>query len=203
MIRFFKTPFVFRYLFSKREWGFSDKKAVFLTFDDGPTEALTIWILDYLLKENILATFFCVGENVQKHPSLLKRMASEGHSIGNHTMDHLKCVNTSKEEYLESLEKANVLIKSNLFRPPYGRLPISYTKTIRKKYRIIMWSWLSYDYDSSVSIERILKKAKKQIGGGDVIVLHDNLKVEERLKVILPELVKIIRKKNLSFKVVK
>ena len=203
MIRFFKTPFVFRYLFSKREWGFSDKKGVYLTFDDGPTESMTTWILNYLKEENIPATFFCVGENAQNHIELVKRMVAEGHSIGNHTMNHLKGVNASKEEYLESIQNASVSIQSDLFRPPYGRMPVGYTKSVRKKYRIIMWSWLSYDYDHSVSIEKILRKAKKQIVGGDILVLHDNVKVEERLKVILPELIKIIREKKLTFRAIK
>ena len=90
MIKFFKTPFFFRYVFNRREWGFSESSSVFLTFDDGPTESLTEWILDYLKAENIQATFFCVGENVKKLPELLDRITADGHSIGNHTMSHEK-----------------------------------------------------------------------------------------------------------------
>lgn len=203
MTRYFKTPFVFRYLFSRREWGFSDLSSVYLTFDDGPTAELTQWILNFLKEEKISATFFCVGENAQNHPELMDRMRSEGHSIGNHTMNHLKGTSTSKVEYLESIEKANEFIDSDLFRPPYGRMSLRLGGAICKKYRVIMWSWLSYDYDQNVSVEKILKKAKKQIQGGDIIVLHDNLKVQDRLKEILPELINIIRDKNLSFKAIK
>ena len=123
-------------------------------------------------------------------------------AIGNHTMNHMKGVNRSKREYLDSIENAGSFINSDLFRPPYGRMSVKHEKSISEKYRIIMWSWLSYDYDHSVSIEKILKKAKQQIKGGDIIVLHDNLKVQDRIKVILPALVKIIREKNLSFKVI-
>ena len=202
MIRFFKTPFVFRYLFSKREWGFSNSTDVYLTFDDGPTEELTAWILDFLKKENIQATFFCVGENAEKQPHSMRDMIADGHSIGNHTMNHIKGVNRSKREYRDSIENAGSFINSDLFRPPYGRMSVKHEKSISEKYRIIMWSWLSYDFDHSVSIDKILKKAKKQIKGGEIIVLHDNLKVQERLKELLPALVRIIREKNLSFKII-
>lgn len=203
MLKLFKTPFFFRYVFNRREWGFSESSSVFLTFDDGPTESLTEWILDYLKAENIQATFFCVGENGKRLPKLLDRIKADGHSIGNHTMSHEKGLECSKEEYLNSIEKANQHIKSNLFRPPYGRMSRKLDKILSKEYRIIMWSWLSYDYDHSVPVERILLKARKQIKAGDIIVLHDNLKVKDRLKDILPELVKIIREKNLTFKVIK
>ena len=203
MIRFFKTPFVFRYLFRRREWGFSDQSSVYLTFDDGPTLELTQWILDFLSKEDIKATFFCVGENAQKHRDLMNRTTLEGHSVGNHTMDHLKGISGSKDDYLDSIEKASAVIDSNLFRPPYGRMSLRQGGSICKKYRVIMWSWLSYDYDPKIPVNKILKRAKNQIQGGDIIVLHDNLKVESRLKEILPELVNIIREKNLSFKAIK
>ncbi|HIP32420.1 MAG TPA: polysaccharide deacetylase family protein [Crocinitomicaceae bacterium] len=199
MRHFFKTPIIHRWFFYRRIWGFSTKKKVYLTFDDGPTKELTNWILDYLKKENIKATFFCVGENAKAHPELIERMVLEGHVIGNHTMHHEKGTATSKANYLASIEEASQHIDSSLFRPPYGRMWVKYSRAIRKKYKIIMWSWLSYDYDASVSVDTILSRAKKQIKGGDIIVLHDNLKVEDRIKVLLPELVKVIRKKGLGF----
>ncbi|MBL1278757.1 MAG: polysaccharide deacetylase family protein [Fluviicola sp.] len=202
MIRFFKTPFLHRLIFYRRVWGFSNKKVVYLTFDDGPTEELTQWLLAFLEKERITATFFCVGENAQKHPELMREIVQGGHAIGNHTMRHEKGLKTSKKEYLESIEEASKHIDSTLFRPPYGRMWVSYTRAIRKKYKIIMWSWLSYDFDDAVSSEQILQNAKKQIKGGDIIVLHDNPKVKDRLKELLPELVKVIREKGLGFEVI-
>tara|TARA_R110002072_G_scaffold16048_1_gene63474 strand:- start:53642 stop:54256 length:615 start_codon:yes stop_codon:yes gene_type:complete len=203
MIRFFKTPILHRFIFYRRVWGFSNTRAVFLTFDDGPSEDLTQWILDFLKKEEIKATFFCVGENVQKHPELLERIKIDGHAIGNHTMGHENGLKTSKKRYLASIEEANTVVNSNLFRPPYGRMWFSYSKAIRKKYQIIMWSWLSYDFATSLSTGSILQKAKKQIKGGDIIVLHDNPKVKDRLKELLPELIRIIREKELNFDVIR
>ena len=200
MIKVFKTPFFYRWIFHRRVWGFLDKKAVYLTFDDGPTEELTQWILNFLKEQNIKATFFCVGSNAKKLPVLINQIKSEGHALGNHTMRHEKGIKVSKKDYLQSIKETSEHIDSNLFRPPYGRMPVSFSKAIQKDYKIIMWSWLSYDYDKTVTIDKILRKAKQQIRGGDILVLHDNLKVEDRLKMLLPELVNIIHEKGLEFK---
>lgn len=196
----FKTPFIFRWIFPRKVWGVSSFKQVYLTFDDGPTEELTRWILDELQKENIKATFFCVGENAKLFPELMAEIRSAGHAIGNHTMRHENGNNTSKQAYLDSIEEAATFTSSTLFRPPYGRLPISFVNPIRKKYKIIMWSWLSYDYDHSVSVDKILEEAKK-IKAGDILVLHDNEKVAERIKVLLPQIISIIKEKEFEFEV--
>ena len=194
----FKTPFIFRWIFPRKVWGVSSSKHVYLTFDDGPTVELTRWILDALQKENIKATFFCVGENAKQHPGLMDEIRAAGHLIGNHTMCHENGNKTAKQAYLKSIEEAAPYTSSILFRPPYGRLPISFVKPIRKKYKIIMWSWLSYDYDHSVSVDKILEEGKK-IKAGDILVLHDNVKVEERIKVLLPQLISIVKEKGLQF----
>lgn len=197
----FKTPLVFRWIFPRKVWGVSSSNKVFLTFDDGPTTNLTFWILNELEKENIKATFFCVGENAKHHPQLMDEIRSRGHVVGNHTMRHEHGNKTSKQNYLNSIEEAAPLTSKTLFRPPYGRLPINYIKPIRKKYKIIMWSWLSYDYDQKVSEEKIIAKANK-IKAGDILVLHDNSKVEDRLKIILPQIIKIVKNKGLQFEVI-
>lgn len=193
----FRTPYFFRWIFHQRIWGFSHKtNTVYITFDDGPTETCTPWILDLLAEKKIKATFFCVGSNVQKHPELLQRILSEGHSIGNHTMRHEKGTKTNKHAYISSVEEASALISSNLFRPPYGRIPMAYTRHLRKKYRIVMWTWLSYDYHPDVSAETILARART-IKPGDILVLHDNQKSFEKLQVVLPELLTLLEQKGL------
>lgn len=197
----FKTPYIFRWIFPRKVWGVSSSNKVYLTFDDGPTTNLTSWILNELEKENIKATFFCVGENAKHYPQLMDEMKSKGHVVGNHTMRHENGNKTSKQDYLKSIEEAELFTSKTLFRPPYGRLPINYIKPIRKKYKIIMWSWLSYDYDQKVSEEKIIAKANK-IKAGDILVLHDNLKVENRLKIILPQIIKIVKEKGLQFEVI-
>ncbi|PWL27331.1 MAG: polysaccharide deacetylase family protein [Fluviicola sp. XM-24bin1] len=198
----FRTPYFFRWIFHRRVWGFSRNSGiVYLTFDDGPTPECTNWIVDTLADKNIKATFFCVGANAQKHPELMERMQSEGHAIGNHTMRHEKGTKTSKKEYFESVAEAAEFIPSKLFRPPYGRIPMAFTKELRKKYDIIMWTWLSYDYHPEVSAAEILQRAQS-IQSGDILVLHDNVKSFEKLKETLPQLLKIIEEKGLKFSVI-
>lgn len=202
MLRFFKTPFLFKILFFKRIWGFShSKKSVYLTFDDGPHPDITPWILDYLLMENIKATFFCVGDNVRKYPEIYLRILQEGHAIGNHSMHHNNAIKTSLSAYLLSIDEASKLIQTNLYRPPYGRLPISWGNSILGKYKIIMWSWLSYDYDQQISVSQILKKAKR-ISPGDILVLHDNPKITAKQKELLPQLIQLLKEKKLTFEII-
>jgi peptidoglycan/xylan/chitin deacetylase (PgdA/CDA1 family) len=201
-MKIFRTPIYFPWFFPRRRWGFSSaSKSVYLTFDDGPTPELTHWILELLEKEKIQATFFCVGTNAKSHPELMNRMVDQGHAIGNHTMRHEKGTKVSKKDYLESINEASNYIDSKLFRPPYGRLPMIYGRSIRKNYKIVMWSWLSYDYDASVSISKILEEASR-IKAGDVLVVHDNEKVMNRIKELLPQMIQIVREKELNFAII-
>jgi peptidoglycan/xylan/chitin deacetylase (PgdA/CDA1 family) len=202
-MKLFKTPRFFRWIFPNKTWGFSRlENAVYLTFDDGPDPIVTPWILDLLKERNIQATFFCVGANAEKHPELVERILSEGHSIGNHSMRHEKGVKTANNSYFESVREAQGYISSSLFRPPYGRLKISQTWKLKKDYQIIMWSWLSYDFDHTVPIETILSSAKSNVKSGDILVLHDNPKCADRVKILLPQLLDMISEKKLVFKVI-
>lgn len=203
MPRYFKTPHIVRWIFPRRVWSLSStNNAVYLTFDDGPNRGLTDWILDFLDRRNIKATFFCVGSNAREYPELLQRIHGSGHSIGNHTMNHEKNSEVEPDEYFQSIEEASKYVPSKLFRPPYGRLSMSDAIRIRKKYKIIMWSWLSYDFDEDISNEEILSNANEQIKPGDILVLHDNTKTSDRLKILLPQLVDLIEKKGFEFKVI-
>lgn len=193
-----------RLIFKRRTWGFSlDKKAIYLTFDDGPHPDITPWILDFLKEKNLLATFFCVGENVVRYPEIYQRIIDEGHAVGNHTMKHLNAIKVKQKDYLQSIEDAQKVIHSKLFRPPYGRLTPTLAKKIRSKYVIIMWSWLSYDFDQDITIEKILEKAKKQVKGGDILVLHDNPKITEKQKILLPALIEQLSEKKFIYKILK
>ena len=199
-MRIFKTPRFFKWIFPRRTWGFSHLiKSVYLTFDDGPNPEITPWILDFLKEKNIKATFFCVGSNILKYPELFERIKSEGHVVGNHTMNHNKGTETLFNEYKSSITQTKELVQNNLFRPPYGRINTRQSYKLSKEYKIIMWSWLSYDFDLKVPIDKILRKAEKQIQAGDIIVLHDNDKVKDRIKDLLPEMVEIIKIKGLNF----
>lgn len=196
----FKTPRLLTWFYPRRTWGFSlDKKQIYLTFDDGPTSELTEWILDFLEKENIKATFFCVGANILQNPELFQKIKEQGHQVANHTMQHEKGTTTKWADYKKSVQDCGELVGNTIFRPPYGRLSAFNSARLSQKYKIIMWSWLSYDYDSSVPVSTILKSAQEDIRSGDILVLHDNQKVDVRLKEILPELVQILKSKNFSF----
>ncbi len=200
-MRIFKTPRFFAWFFPKRTWGFSrDVNSVYLTFDDGPNPEITVWILDFLKEKNLKATFFCVGANVVKYPEVYQRILEEGHSVGNHSFRHQHYYKTSRKEYLEGIEESSKVIQSKLYRPPYGRMGSIQSRRLSKKYNIVMWTWLSYDFDPQVPLERILQSAQKDIRKGSILVLHDNPKVTQRVKALLPPLVDIIQEKNLDFK---
>jgi peptidoglycan/xylan/chitin deacetylase (PgdA/CDA1 family) len=199
-MKIFKTPRIFQWIFPRRTWGFSRSiNQVYLTFDDGPNPEITTWILDFLKDKNIVATFFCVGSNVKRYPELFKRIKSEGHSVGNHTMNHDKGTKVSFRKYKDSISETRKLVDTKLFRPPYGRINSLKSYKLSKEYQLIMWSWLSYDFDPTIPISVILEKARKQIKAGDILVLHDNPKVTNRVKELLPKLVEIIKEKGLIF----
>jgi peptidoglycan/xylan/chitin deacetylase (PgdA/CDA1 family) len=201
MQKSFRPPNIAKWIFHRRVWGFSVPKKVYLTFDDGPTPELTRWILDTLKEKNVKATFFCVGENAVSHPNLMQEIKADGHAVGNHTMRHEKGISVSKSTYLQSISEAAEVIDSKLFRPPYGRMPARFSKKIEKNFKIVMWTWLSYDYDKNVPLDYILLKAKS-IREGDILVLHDNVKTEDRLKILLPQLIDLIQAKGLEFDVI-
>ncbi|SFT79929.1 Peptidoglycan/xylan/chitin deacetylase, PgdA/CDA1 family [Lishizhenia tianjinensis] len=179
-MQLFKTPVFVQKVFPKRNWSFSVSTPIlFLTFDDGPEPSVTPQVLDLLKEYNAKATFFCVGENVKNHPELFQRLKAEGHAVGNHTMHHKNALKFGKKEYLENVKEANHYIQSKLFRPPYGRLDGVKGAALLKDYHIVMWSFLTYDYDAKVPLEEIKEKLK-ELKSGDIVVLHDNKKSKER-----------------------
>lgn len=201
-MKLFKPPRLADWVLPRLRWRFSvSEQIVFLTFDDGPNPEITPFVLDLLKQYNWKATFFCVGQNIEKHPELFQRVLSEGHAIGNHTMKHLNSIKTDKETYLNSFREFERVYSSRLFRPPYGRIKPSVAKEISKTHQIIMWSWLSYDYDLTVSNGRILDEAKR-IRQGDILVLHDNAKITERQKRLLPQLFEQLQKRGFRSEVI-
>ena len=152
------------------------KKEVFLTFDDGPIPEVTPWVLETLKQYDAKATFFCVGDNVKKHPDIYRMIVDQGHKVGNHTMNHLNGWTNFNKTYFENIEKCNALIHSNLFRPPYGKIKPSQISHLKNDYRIIMWDVLTKDYDASVTGEYCFEKVKKNCKPGSIIVFHDSIK---------------------------
>ncbi len=195
-------------LYPERIWAFeSESTSIFLTFDDGPIPQVTPWVLDLLKQYNAKATFFCIGENVQKHPEIFKRIISEGHTVGNHSYNHLNGWKTETFEYVGNVEKAEKQMKAErveitegipkLFRPPYGRIKSSQAKILQKKgYKIVMWNILSYDFDAAISEEKCLQNVLTKIAPGSVVIYHDSLKAEKNLRYSLPKVLEFISEKS-------
>ncbi len=189
-MKLFKPPRIAKWIFPRYTWRFSVlEPTIFLTFDDGPHPDITPFVLDLLHEYRWKATFFCVGENMQRYPELVERIEKEGHGIGNHTMNHLKGIYTETETYLANFQASEHVKPTTLFRPPYGRMTPKQAHEIAKSHQIIMWSWLSYDYDLGISTEKILSAADR-VKPGDILVLHDNPKIADRQRELLPELFK-------------
>lgn len=197
MLIYQKIPIWLKWLFPQLVWDKSDNtnlKTVYLTFDDGPTPEITNWVLDELKKHKYKATFFCVGENALKFPEIISLIKSEQHSIGNHTMNHIKGWNHSTTNYLENIEKCHKIIQSNLFRPPYGRITKKQINALKPNYNIIMWSLLSCDFIQNLDTKKALNGLIKNTKNGSIIVFHDSVKCNNNLKIILPEYLSYLSK---------
>jgi len=194
-----KTPSIIQRFFPNFLWRFpTQEKVLYLTFDDGPIPEVTPWVLETLKQFEAKATFFCVGDNVRKHPKILDQLITEGHRIGNHTFHHLDGWKSKKEDYLEDVEKCSKTLNSNLFRPPYGHLRPKQVIVLRKHYQIVLWDILSGDFDPKISKEKCLKNILDNAKKGSIVVFHDSLKAEEKLRFVLPRVLKYYQ--NLGFR---
>lgn len=165
---------VLRFLFPNWIWTNADPSAVAISLDDGPHPVATPIALKVLRKYEVKAVFFCLGSNVEKHPELFQDILNEGHIIGNHTYNHENGWRTKPKEYFDSIDRCTALVNSNLFRPPYGKLPAFYSRSILNRgHKIILWSWLSYDFDSSMTPKK-MERRLASISPGDLLVFHDN-----------------------------
>lgn len=164
---------------------------MFLTFDDGPIPEITPWVLKTLKAHKAKATFFCIGDNIRKHPELFQQIIAEGHTVGNHTFHHINGWKTKADLYLEDFQLCNAEIKgnsveTNLFRPPYGKCTSSQAKSIlSQNQKIIMWDIISEDYDEKVTEEQCFLRIKTNAKPGSIIVFHDSLKAEKNMKYAL------------------
>jgi peptidoglycan-N-acetylglucosamine deacetylase len=190
----------FRVLYPKAVWRVkTTSPTLYLTFDDGPIPGLTEWVLDTLKHYNVKATFFCVGQNIEKNRVIFDRIVSEGHTVANHTFNHIKGFKTKTEDYLANTGLCEPYTNSKLFRPPYGQLKNSQYKALLKNgYRIIMWDVISYDYEK-ITPEECLLNVTRNCRSGSIILFHDNIKAEEKIKYALPKTIEHFQKLNYSF----
>lgn len=146
------------------------------------------------------ATFFCIGNNIEKYPDIYNQILYCGHNTANHTFNHLNGFKTSNKLYFDNIEKCSELVKSNCFRPPHGSIKYSQISFIEKKYKIIMWSLLAEDWNRNLNIDRKLKQLIKLSRTGDIVVFHDSLKAFENLKLLLPAYLEFLSENNFNSK---
>jgi peptidoglycan/xylan/chitin deacetylase (PgdA/CDA1 family) len=195
-----RPPLLFRNIVPGALWRMNKtEKKIYLTFDDGPVPGVTPEALSVLRKFNVKATFFCVGNNAQKYPEIFKQILEEGHSVGNHTFAHLNGWETTTVNYLKSVEECAEVFSSNLFRPPYGKMRPSQRKAIQRKFRIVLWDVLTYDFDREWSGEDCLQTALNYSRNGSIVVFHDSEKAKERMLYALPKFIEEMKEKGFEF----
>ena len=153
-----------------------DVRKIAITFDDGPHPSYTAQLLDGLKQRGIHATFFVTGEHAELHPDIIKRMADEGHLIGNHTYSHIQLTRKNREKFREELIKTNEILKEitgeevQYVRPPYG----SWDKSFEKELNMfpVLWTVDPLDW-SSRNVGRITEKIVSKTGENDIILMHD------------------------------
>ncbi|MDG1730527.1 MAG: polysaccharide deacetylase family protein [Algibacter sp.] len=212
-----KTPLVAKKLFPNYIWDVStSEKVIYLTFDDGPTPEITHWTLDVLKTYNAKATFFCIGNNIEKHPEIFQNILNAGHAIGNHTQNHIKGWKTKAKDYLKNIELCETILKSqitdssivnsnalitNLFRPPYGQItPKQGNELMALGYKIVMWDVLSFDWEESIEKENCLNNVITKTIAGSIIVFHDSIKASRNMQYALPQVLKHFSEKGYCFK---
>jgi peptidoglycan/xylan/chitin deacetylase (PgdA/CDA1 family) len=205
-----KTRALVKRFFLRYIWDIPGKdKTIYLTFDDGPTPEVTEWVLSQLESFGAKATFFCIGSNIEKHPEILKKIITSGHNVGNHTFNHVNGWHTKTEIYMDNvLECAAAIenngIKTNLFRPPYGKLSRKLSRLLRDSgYKIIMWDILSADFDQTITPQKCLENVLKNINPGSIIIFHDSVKAFRNLEYALPKTLDFLAANGYSSEAIK
>lgn len=198
-----KTPGLLKRLYPSLLWNNDrTRNSIYVTFDDGPIPIVTPFVLNILKKHDAKATFFCIGDNISKHPDIFEQVKKEGHAIGNHTFNHLKGWKTDDKIYADNFRKADELIHSSLFRPPYGRIKRSQVKMLRQikpELQIVMWDVLSGDYNQKLSPEACLQNVLRHTENGSIVLFHDSLKAFGRLEYVLPRAMEEWSKRGWEF----
>lgn len=180
------------------------EKELFLTFDDGPHETATPFVLDQLKEYDAKATFFCIGKNVKAYPGIYKRILDEGHAVGNHTYNHLNGWKTKNKHYINDIAEAAKYIDSRLFRPPYGKVSPFIAKILNSRfnYNIIMWHVLSGDFDEKLSPQKCAENVLIYSKPGSVVVFHDSTKAWVRMSYALPKTLKYFKEQGYTFRAI-
>ena len=195
-------PKFIRKMFPDLIWQIEDERGVYLTFDDGPTPGITEWILATLKRYDAKATFFVLGKNVERYPDLYAKILADGHRVGNHSYSHQKGYLMTLERYLEDIDLASYSVQSDLFRPPYARVTSSQLRAIAQRYKIVMWSIISRDYNRKLTGERCLRGVLPHIKAGAIILFHDSEKSFANMSYALPKTLERIAELGLKCKAI-
>lgn len=176
-----------------------ETKRVFLTFDDGPIPEVTPWVLDILDFFGVKATFFMVGQNVERYPWLLDEVRRRGHAVGNHTLHHIQGASATTMRYMRDSAEGARLTGSTLFRPPHGWLRPRQLWALKKHYKIVMYDLVTRDYSKRVDAQRVFDNVRKLTRDGSIIVFHDSLKSWPRLQEALPRSIEWLKEQGYRF----
>ncbi|MBE6176688.1 MAG: polysaccharide deacetylase family protein [Rikenellaceae bacterium] len=192
---------ILKWLYPNVIWSIEDSEGIYLTFDDGPTPGVTEWILHTLDRYEAKATFFVLGKNVELYPDLYQMILDRGHKVGNHTYSHQKGWGMDTERYIEDVDLAADMVHTELFRPPYARITRTQLRAVAQRFRVVMWSVLSRDYNTHLSPKSCLRGTINGLRGGDIISLHDSAKSFRNTSYVLPALLRTAREKGLKCKI--
>lgn len=197
----YNTPQLMPWLIPAITWRMPEVgNTIYLTFDDGPHPEITPWVMQELDKYNAKATFFCVGDNVRKYPHIAQQVVDNGHSLGNHTYNHLNGWNTPNYTYLKNIALCDSYTHSPLFRPPYGKIGLAQLLAVRKKYKVVYWSILSRDFEADLNVAESLEYMKANTQAGSIVLFHDSVKAEKNLKQLLPDFLAHLAAQGFNFK---
>lgn len=175
--------------------GPTQDRALYLTFDDGPNEGFTGRLLDVLAANEAKASFFLLGEQIERHPELVRRMVAEGHQLGNHSYDHARFTRIPRAEQLDQIDRTEILLsafdgkREHRFRPPSGSFPLSLLAHFAlNRSSIAYWSYDSLDYQRKSAAELVDIMRAEPPRAGDIVLMHDDRDATiDALAVILPE----------------
>ncbi|WP_168026826.1 polysaccharide deacetylase family protein [Ignavibacterium album] len=199
----YNPPAILKKLFNEFCWNTNNNK-ILLTFDDGPIPGSIEIILSELSKHKIKALFFCVGDNIQKYPELTREILLEGHTIGNHTLNHKILKTLSHKEKIEQIQSFNYLLRNDFgyevkfFRPPHGRFQLNTNALIKKlNMKNVMWSLLTYDYKNNFELVKFA--VTNFLNKNSIIVLHDSIKSKNIIRDSISFIIDEAANKNFSF----
>jgi peptidoglycan/xylan/chitin deacetylase (PgdA/CDA1 family) len=204
-----RTPFFLPLLYPALTWRIPvESKQIFLTFDDGPVPGPTEFVLETLAKSKAKATFFCIGDNVRKYPHIFDTILAQGHTVANHTYNHVNGWQTGVDEYVENILKCSEVMQSlfqgkvnRMFRPPYGRITRKQINAL-SQFQIIMWDVLTIDYNSRLKPDRCLRNSIAATRNGSIVVFHDSLKAVKNLTYVLPLYLEHFSNQGFEFNVI-